>query len=81
MDNCFDIAIAHSTELDSISAVTEIIEKCRRQLAGQEPSAGILFAGIDVDHQLVLNHIFEIWPDLQLIGATTDGEFYGKRFA
>lgn len=75
MDNCFDIAIAHSTELDSISAVTEIIEKCRLQLAGQQPSAGILFAGIDVDHQLVLNHIFEIWPDLQLIGATTDGEF------
>lgn len=71
----FQIIIAHSTELDSLTAVSDIIKKCELQLAGKQPEAGILYAGIDADHQLVLDKIHEKWPALPLIGATTDGEF------
>src|SRR5665647_142370 len=67
--------MAHSVELDSFLAVMELIEKCELQLNNKYPTAGILYAGIDVDHQLVLNKIYEKWPDLQLIGCTADGEF------
>lgn len=69
------IAMAHSVELDSFLAVTELIEKCELQLKSKHPKAGILYAGIDVDHQLVLDKIYEKWPDVQLIGCTADGEF------
>ena len=69
------IAMAHSVELDSFLAVMELIEKCELQLNNKYPTAGILYAGIDVDHQLVLDKIYEKWPDLQLIGCTADGEF------
>ncbi|MCB2292823.1 FIST C-terminal domain-containing protein [Clostridium algoriphilum] len=75
MKSNFFIAIAHSVELDSFFAVTELIEKCEFQLANRSPTAGILYASIDVDHQLVLDKIYEKWPDLHLVGCTTDGEF------
>ena len=75
MRNDFRIIIAHSTDLDSLTAVSDIIKKCDLQLTGKQPAAGILYAGIDVDHQLVLDEIHQKWPDLQLVGATTDGEF------
>nr|WP_301182934.1 FIST N-terminal domain-containing protein [Clostridium sp. DSM 17811] len=45
------------------------------QLGNHHPIAGILYASIDVDHQLVLDEIYKKWPNLQLIGCTTDGEF------
>ncbi|PKM96251.1 MAG: hypothetical protein CVU84_00620 [Firmicutes bacterium HGW-Firmicutes-1] len=69
------IAIAHSIELNSFDAVTELIENCELQLDYRHPTAGILYASIDTDHQLVLDKIYEKWSDLQLIGCTTDGEF------
>lgn len=67
--------IAHSTELDSRLAVKELIEACERKLGNVVPDAGILYAGIDADHQLVLDAIMERWPTLELVGCTTDGEF------
>ncbi|MBU3182580.1 FIST signal transduction protein [Clostridium psychrophilum] len=75
METNLFIVIAHSIELDSFLAVIELIESCEIQLGNRYPIAGILYAGIDVDHQLVLNKIYEKWPNLQLIGCTTDGEF------
>ncbi|MEI8199972.1 MAG: FIST N-terminal domain-containing protein [Eubacteriales bacterium] len=75
MRNDFQVIIAHSTELDTLTAVSDIIKKSEHQLAGKQPAAGILYAGIDVDHQLVLDEIHQKWPALPLVGATTDGEF------
>lgn len=69
------IAIAHSLELDSFLAVMELIKTCEHQLGNRHPIAGILYASIDSDHQLVLDKIYQKWPDLQLVGCTTDGEF------
>lgn len=68
-------AVAHSLELDSSLAVMELIENCQYQLGNSQPNVGILFASIDHDHQLILDKICHKWPNLQLIGCTTDGEF------
>lgn len=73
------IAIAHSMELDSSLAVMELIEKCEFQLDDRNPSAGILYASIDHDHELLLEKICKKWPNLELIGCTTDGEFSSEQ--
>lgn len=56
----FCYAVAHSLELDSNLAVIELIEKCELQLSTQLPQAGILFVGIDANHQLIVDKILEI---------------------
>ena len=67
-------AIAHSLELDSKDAITEVLEQCRDQLGDLKPQAGILFTGIDHNHSLILNSIDKVYPEIELIGCTTDGE-------
>ncbi|BAY13621.1 FIST signal transduction protein [Calothrix sp. NIES-2098] len=68
------VVVGHSEDPDSQSAITEILEQCVNDLAGFIPQAGILFAAIDFDHQLILKEIHQIFPDIDLIGCTTDGE-------
>jgi hypothetical protein len=70
-----NMAIGHSDDIDSIDAATALIQQCRQQLSGQVPVAGLLFAGIGYEHGLILAAIQDAWPDLPLIGCTTDGEF------
>ncbi|NJR66826.1 MAG: translation initiation factor IF-1 [Leptolyngbyaceae cyanobacterium CRU_2_3] len=38
------------------------------------PQAGILFAAIDFDHELILRRIQQAFPGIALIGGTTNGE-------
>ena len=66
--------IVHSLELDSQDAAQEIVEQSRAELGGLNPQAGMLFAGIDHDFKLILKKINEAYPDMELIGCTTDGE-------
>jgi hypothetical protein len=68
------IAVGHSNDPDSLEAVNEVLEQCQKSLAGQVPQAGILFAALDFDHKLILHRINEIFPNIELIGGTTDGE-------
>ena len=58
----FKVAVAHSLELDSVDAVTEVLEQCREQLGNLNPQAGIMFAGIDHDFALILNEINRVNP-------------------
>lgn len=69
-----NVAVGHSADLDSLDAIADVLEQCRQTLRGQMPVAGILLAAIDFDHQLILSHILMTFPDLTLIGGTTDGE-------
>ena len=64
----------HSEDIDTASALNEIIEKCQKKMSGQAPKAGLLFAGIDAEHEALLDGINKTWPGIQLIGCTTDGE-------
>ncbi|MBL1174778.1 FIST signal transduction protein [Pantanalinema sp. GBBB05] len=67
-------AVGHSNDPDSHTAIAEVLEQISTTLNGVSPNAGILFAAIDFDHPLILHHIIAAFPELQLIGGTTDGE-------
>jgi len=70
----FKTVVGHSNDTDSFEAVTEILEQCLESLAGITPNAGILFAACDFNHSLILQQIYARFPNLELIGGTTDGE-------
>jgi hypothetical protein len=68
------VAVGHSNDPDSQSAIDEVLEQCISSLAGEIPKAGLLFAAIDFDHALLLQRIHQAFPGIELIGGTTDGE-------
>ena len=70
----FTAVVGHSEDLDGSAAAAEVLIQCRTKLNGTVPTAGLLFAAIDFDHQLLLDEINRQLPDLELIGCTTDGE-------
>ncbi|MEM9945084.1 MAG: FIST N-terminal domain-containing protein [Cyanobacteria bacterium P01_D01_bin.36] len=75
----FKMIVGHSTDVDSEDAISDVLAQCTDQLQqgplnGQKPQAGILLAAIDFDHPLILARIQDTFPDMALIGGTTDGE-------
>ncbi|BDA70101.1 hypothetical protein CAL7716_042670 [Calothrix sp. PCC 7716] len=70
----FKVAIGHSIDPDSASAIADVIKECKIVLDGEVPQAGILFAAIDFDHALILQHIQDAFGEIELIGGTTNGE-------
>ena len=70
----FKIAVGHSNDPESSEAIDEVIAQCQAELAGEKPQAGILYSAFDFDHELVLERIHHVFPGLELIGGTTDGE-------
>ncbi len=67
-------ALGHSNDPETEFAIAEVLEQCVQELNGTQPQAGMLLAGIDLDHALILQQIAQTFPNLALIGATTDGE-------
>lgn len=63
-------AIGHSEDPDSLAAIDEVLAQCHATLADYPPQAGILFAGIDFEHELLLQRIHQSFPDIALIGGT-----------
>ena len=70
----FKIAIGHSEDIDSTDAITEILEQCQKDLDGLKAQAGMLYASIDHEFEVLIDKINEAHPDIELIGCTTDGE-------
>lgn len=75
----FKMIVGHSNDVDSEDAISDVLTQCMTQLSqdprqGQKPQAGILLAAIDFDHTLILSRIQDTFPDMALIGGTTDGE-------
>ncbi|HLE55732.1 MAG TPA: FIST N-terminal domain-containing protein, partial [Rhodothermia bacterium] len=68
------VGVGHSEDVDSADAIQEVLDACAQQLDGVTPQAGILFSAFDHDHQALVNGVMDRYPDLELIGATTDGE-------
>ena len=68
------VAITHSLELGTKDAIEEVLEQCHEQLEDLKPQAGILFTGIDHDFKLILDRINKVYPEIELIGCSTDGE-------
>ncbi len=71
-------ASGHSDDIDSLSAFAELREQCEAVLKGRSPQAGLLFAGIDFEHQELLDAITEAWPGIELIGGTSDAEISSR---
>ncbi len=71
--------IVNHCEFSEIETTTEeIISQCLNELNGREPKAGMLFCGINMDHQYLVTKINDTWPQLALVGCTTDGEISSK---
>jgi PAS domain S-box-containing protein len=68
-------SLGQAEDIDTQRAVEGAISRCRQQLQGHMPQAGIVFAGINFDHRLMLDRINSNFPELELIGCTTSGEF------
>ncbi|NEZ57162.1 FIST signal transduction protein [Adonisia turfae] len=66
--------VGHSNDPDTTFAIAEVLEQCLTALAEIKPQAGILLAALDFEHTEILKRINETFPDIQLIGGTTDGE-------
>jgi hypothetical protein len=74
----FTAVVGHSEDLDAGAAAEEVLAQCRERLKGTAPTAGLLFAAIDFDHQVLLDEINRQVPGIQLIGCSTDGEISSK---
>jgi hypothetical protein len=75
------VATGHSEDLDSTDAIEEALDQCAEALGGKTPQAGLLFAGLDHDHQALLDGAEARYPGLQFIGCTTHGELSSEGFA
>ena len=69
------VGLGQSEHIDTLAAIESVMFQCQKQLDGHSPQAGIVFAGMDFDHHLMLDKILEKFPGLDLIGCTTAGEF------
>ncbi|PAP75447.1 FIST signal transduction protein [Rubrivirga marina] len=75
------VATGHSHDLDSADAIAEALDACADALGGATPGAGLLFAGIDHDHQALLDGVEARYPGLPLVGGTGHGELSSEGFA
>jgi serine phosphatase RsbU (regulator of sigma subunit) len=71
----FKVAIGQGEDVDTRSAINRAVSRCKRQLQDLSPQAGILFSGVDFNHELVLKEIGRAFPNIDLVGCTTGGEF------
>ena len=69
------VGLGQSENIDTDAAVESVIKQCRQHLAGYQPQAGIVFSGVNFDHRLMLDRIVEKFPEIDLIGCTSSGDF------
>ena len=69
------VGLGQTEGIHTRKAVQSVISKCEKQLHGYHPQAGIVFAGTNFDHGVMLAEINRIFPQIELIGCTTSGEF------
>jgi len=55
-------AVGYSEDIDSKAAIEEVLKQCAETLDGRTPRAGLLYAGIDHDHQELLNAVLALYP-------------------
>ena len=68
-------AVGHSANPIMSQAMDEIISQCDVSLGGQQPDLGFLFTSrMDQNFIPLLQGIMKKWPEVQLVGCTTDGE-------
>jgi serine phosphatase RsbU (regulator of sigma subunit) len=69
------VGVGQGECIDTLNATRMAIARCKQQLGGLSPQAGIVFAGTDFNHQQMLEEIHRSFPNIELAGCTTSGEF------
>ena len=69
------VGLGQAEGIDTFQTVKASLRKCRQQMQGLTPQAGIVLAGADFDHRQMLAEINWAFPGIELIGCTTAGEF------
>ncbi len=73
-----EMVVCHSDELDAGEVLNDLLAQAESQLEGRAADACLLFVAMDFNHQIILDGILARWPEVQLIGGTTDGELSGS---
>jgi len=74
----FFSVIGHSDDIDADGALAQLLEQCTTALGDRTPQAGLMFAGHEMDHAVLLGGVCDAWPGIELIGCTTDGEISSR---
>ena len=74
----FFSVIGHSEDIDTEGALEELLQQCTTEVADRIPQAGMMFAGHEMNHALLLGGVCDAWPEIELIGGTTDGELSSR---
>lgn len=69
------VEVVQVEDAETASAVEAAIRRLRTKLGGFEPQAGVVFAGIDSDHPLILSRLRGAFPGTRFVGCTTAGDF------
>ena len=69
------VGLGQAEGVDTRIIVERAIADCTRQLSGVHPQAGIVFAGPQIDHGLMLEIINDTFPGIALVGCSTAGNF------
>ncbi|WP_320172110.1 SpoIIE family protein phosphatase [Maridesulfovibrio sp.] len=70
----FKAVVGQAEGTDTSRTVACVLSRCKEQLDGLKPSAGIIFSADHFDHAVTVREILNAFPGLQLTGCTTDGE-------
>jgi PAS domain S-box-containing protein len=69
------VAIGQAEGIETRGIIQDVLAQCRAQIGNVMPHAGIVFAAVHLDHHLMLDSILQVFPDLELVGCTTAGDF------
>jgi hypothetical protein len=70
----FRMAVGHSDDIDLDAALEAVLAACDATLAGTTPTAGLLFAAWEVDHQRVIDAVRAHYPGIAVAGTSSGGE-------
>jgi len=70
----FKVIMGQTEDPDSLDAIKDVIEQCRKQLSKDKPSAGILYGSTEYDSQVIVDEVNKAFPGIELIGGNTCAE-------
>ena len=70
----------HSEDPVSSDAIDEAIDACADALGDRPPVAALLFAGVEHDHQILLDAVEARYPGLPVVGCSAYGELSSGGF-
>ncbi|TAD76265.1 MAG: hypothetical protein EA001_12500 [Oscillatoriales cyanobacterium] len=70
--------VGHSEDPSSSLAVSEVITQLQQEVIEERPQAALVLAAIDFDFSIILQALHEAFPNVELVGGTTDGEISSR---